>query len=152
MITKYLQEYEVGEKWVSRGRTITEADVVNFAGVTGDWFPLHVDREYAAGTSFGQRIAHGMLVLSAASGLIDISPEVFIAFYGMEKVRFTGPTFIDDTIHVELEVTEIQEKGDDRGVITAEQKIVKQTGEPVAVATLKIAMHMSAEREEASLQ
>ncbi len=138
MFSKYIEQYEVGETWTSKGRTITETDLVMFAAFSGDWYPLHTDATFAAKTPFGQRIAHGLLVLSAASGLLTFEPGVVVAFYGMESVRFTNPTYIGDTIHVELEVTAIEPKEAGRGVITARQQIKKQSGETVASATIKL--------------
>jgi len=100
----------IGEKFVSPGRTITEADVVMFAALTSDWTELHTNAEYARKTIFGQRIAHGLLTLSVASGLAlraKKSPyfEV-VALLGLDNVRFTAPVFIGDTIRVESEVVE----------------------------------------------
>ncbi|MBC7231057.1 MAG: MaoC family dehydratase N-terminal domain-containing protein [Actinobacteria bacterium] len=137
---KYFEDFEVGDVYVSRGRTITEADIVNFAAFSGDWYPLHVDKEYAAKSPFGERIAHGMLVLSAASGLMPLTDYAIVAFYGMDRVRFVGPTKIGDTIHVEAEVTEKKEKSELGGVVTFQQKIVDQEGKEKAVATFKIFM------------
>ncbi len=95
---------------------------MNFAGLTGDWHPLHTDVEYAAKTPFKGRIAHGMLTLSMGMTLpfrlgpySSFLPCSFIVFYGMDAVRFTGPTRIGDTIHCEVEVTEITVKSPDRG-------------------------------------
>ncbi|MGB9905590.1 MAG: MaoC/PaaZ C-terminal domain-containing protein, partial [Desulfotomaculales bacterium] len=101
MLSKFYDELEVGAKTRSRGRTITETDIVLFSAFSGDWYPLHTDIEYASQTPFKQRIAHGLLVLSVASGLITINPDVVYAFYGMESVRFFHPTFIGDTLYVE---------------------------------------------------
>ena len=136
----YFEDFKVGDVYVSRGRTITEADIVNFAAFSGDWYPLHVDKEYAAKSPFGERIAHGMLVLSAASGLMPLTDYAIVAFYGMDRVRFVGPTKIGDTIHVEAEVTEKKEKGDLGGVVTFQQAIKNQKGEDLALATFKIFM------------
>lgn len=137
---KYFEDFQVGDVYISRGRTITEADIVNFAAFSGDWYPLHVDKEYAAKSPFGQRIAHGMLVLSAASGLMPLTDYAIVAFYGMDRVRFVGPTMIGDTIHVEAEVTEAKEKGELGGVVTFQQKIVDHQGGEKAVASFKIFM------------
>lgn len=137
---QHFEDFEVGEVYVSRGRTITEADIVNFAAFSGDWYPLHVDKEYAAKSPFGERIAHGMLVLSAASGLMPLTDYAIVAFYGMDRVRFVGPTKIGDTIHVEAEVTEKREKGDLGGVVTFQQVIKNQKDEDLAIATFKIFM------------
>jgi acyl dehydratase len=137
---RYYQDFQVGEKFVSRGRTITEADIVMFAAFSGDWYPLHVDREYAAKSPFGERIAHGMLVLSAASGLMPLTEWAIVAFYGMDRVRFVAPTKIGDTIHVEAEVTEKRDKGEAGGVVSFRQVVKNQRGEDLAVADFKIFM------------
>jgi 3-hydroxybutyryl-CoA dehydratase len=143
LFAKFLEQYELGETWVSKGRTITEADLVMFSAFSGDWYPLHTDKEYAAKTPFQQRIAHGMLVLSVATGLLQFEPGVVVAFYGMERVRFTHPTFIGDTIHLEVKVTDISEKENDRGVVSVLLEIKKQTGETVVVATMKVMVNKS---------
>ncbi|OZI10773.1 dehydratase [Bacillaceae bacterium SAS-127] len=138
MFIKHFDEYEIGETWTSEGRTITEADIVNFASLSGDWYPLHTNAEYAKSTPFKQRIAHGLLVLSAASGLQLFKTGVVVAFYGMEDLRFLQPTFIGDTIHINMTVTELKDKGKGTGIVTARQEIMKQTGETVVVATVKV--------------
>lgn len=137
-VDKYFEEYDIGERYVSRGRTITEADLVNFSAISGDWYPLHTDVEYVKSTPFKQRIAHGMLVLSVGTGLCHLQPGYLIAFYGMDRVRFVNPTFIGDTIHVESEVIEKIDKGDRGGVVTFQYEIKKQTGEVVVSAVKKI--------------
>ena len=88
MLARYLDDLNVGDSFVTKGRTITEADLVDFAALTWDNYPLHVDAEWASKTMFGERIAHGMLVLSYAAGLVPMQPGPIVAFYGMEKVRF----------------------------------------------------------------
>ncbi len=141
----YLDDYVVGETFVSPARTITESDIVNFAALTGDWHPLHTDVTYAAKTPFKERIAHGMLILSVGMVLpfrlgpySSFLPRSFIAFYGMESVRFTGPTKIGDTIHCEAEVTEIVDKGPERGVLTTQNRIVNQRGELLVTYVIKV--------------
>ena len=136
----HYEDFKVGDKLVSRGRTITEADIVLFAAFSGDWYPLHTDKEYAAKSPFGERIAHGMLVLTAASGLMPLTEWAIVAFYGMDRVRFVGPTKIGDTIHVEAEVTEKKDKGERGGVVTFQQAVKNQRGEDVAVAAFKVFM------------
>ena len=135
---KYFDDYQIGEKTVTRARTITETDIVNFAAFSGDWYPLHTDREYAKNTQFGERIAHGMLVLSVASGLIPLDDMAIIAFYGLDKVRFLSPTKIGDTIHVELEVIDKQDKGEHTGIVSLTQSIKNQREEDVTIATMKL--------------
>jgi acyl dehydratase len=139
MFDKNYNEMEMGARWTSGARTITEADIVNFAGISGDFYALHMDREYAAKSVFGQRIAHGMLVLSYSTGLLDLKPGYVQAFYGMDKVRFVKPVFIGDTIHVELEVVgkKAREKG---GVVTVKNEIKNQADETVAACDMKMFM------------
>jgi acyl dehydratase len=142
---KYLEDYDIGETIVSPWRTITETDIVNFAGITGDWHPLHTDKIYAGTGPFGERIAHGMLSLSIGMALpfrlgpySSYLPESFIALYGLEDVRFTKPTRIGDTIKCEVKVIEITEKDKTRGVISTQHSIMNQKGELLISYTLKI--------------
>ena len=135
---RYYDDFKVGDVEVTRARTITETDIVNFAAFSGDWYPLHTDIEYARQGPFGERIAHGMLVLSVATGLMPLYEMAIVAFYGMDKVRFTAPTKIGDTIHVELEVIEKQDKGDLGGVIALQESVKNQRGEDVAVSVMRV--------------
>ncbi|MFC0524665.1 MaoC/PaaZ C-terminal domain-containing protein [Pontibacillus salicampi] len=137
MFTKYFEQYEVGETWESHGRTITETDLVNFSALSGDWFPLHTDIEYAKNTAFQQRVAHGALILSISTGLIDLEPGKVVAFYGIEKLRFIRPTFIHDTISVALEIVDLEDKGE-TGVVTVREKIVNQAGKTAVDGVLKL--------------
>ena len=148
MFNKYFDDVDVGDKVTSRGRTITEADIVNFAMFSADWFPLHSDVEYARSSMFGGRIAHGLLVLSVASGLVAPHADYTIAFYGMDRVRFLNPTRIGDTIHVEAEVIEKEERNDQSGVITYRQIIKNQRGEDVVVGIMKVLMAREKKRKQ----
>jgi 3-hydroxybutyryl-CoA dehydratase len=104
----YYEDLDVGYKVVTAGRTISEADIMAFAGISGDWNAIHVDAEYAKTAGFGERVAHGMLVLSIATGLamqmgfLDRTVEAFTSL----DWKFRAPTKIGDTIHVEAEVTQ----------------------------------------------
>lgn len=100
----YFEAYEVGYSRVSTGRTITETDIVQHAGQTGDFFPHHMDAEWCATQPFGQRMAHGTLVLSVAVGMTagDINP--YAMSYGYDRIRFVAPVFIGDTITVTAEI------------------------------------------------
>jgi 3-hydroxybutyryl-CoA dehydratase len=135
---KYFEDLNVGEIAVTRARTVTETDIVMFAALTGDWYPLHTDAEYSKKGPFGERIAHGMLILSIANGLMPLYEMAIVAFYGMDKVRFTAPTKIGDTIHVELEVMDKQDKGEIGGVIALKESVKNQRGETVAVSTTRV--------------
>jgi 3-hydroxybutyryl-CoA dehydratase len=145
MIEKsWYEDYEKGEKFVAPGRTITESDLVMFAAFTGDWHPIHTNVEYAAKTPFGERIAHGMLVLVVGSALFSrlgphvLTPKSFIAFYGMDSVRFVGAVKIGDTIHLEAEVVDLKEKDESRGVVTTQNIIRNQKGEECCVFVAKV--------------
>ena len=132
----YFDDFAVGHKTITRSRTITEADIVNFAGLSGDFIELHMSEEWARKGPFGRRIAHGLLVLSVSSGLtvqLGQTTDTVIAFYGIDRLRFTKPTFIGDTVHVEKEVIALDRKSADRGVITFNTQVLNQNGEPVIV-------------------
>ncbi len=143
MTKKYLEDYSVGEIFYSPARTITETDIINFSGLTSDWHPLHTDVTYAAKSRFGQRIAHGMLVLSVGMAqLFRISPttvlaEEFIAFYGMDKVRFLKPTFIGDTLKAKAEVIELNFKDKEAGVLLYDVTLSNQDDEAVCRFDMK---------------
>jgi 3-hydroxybutyryl-CoA dehydratase len=142
---RHFEDFQVGDKIVTRGRTITEADIVTFSAFSGDWHPLHTDVEYAKKGPFKERIAHGFLVLSVASGLLPLSEIAIMAFYGIDKLRFIAPVKLLDTIHVEFETVEKQEKDDRSGVITFRQVVKNQRGEEVVAGTMRslIAKRMS---------
>ena len=140
-MNQYFEDFALDSVSTSRTRTVTEADIVNFAGLSGDFIELHVSEAYAAKGPFGKRIAHGALVFSISTGLtvqtIKIDDTV-IAFYGMDKLRFTRPVFIGDTIHVVKKVIAKEQKGADRGVVTFETTVLNQNGETVIVYTDKL--------------
>jgi len=125
----------------SRTRTVTEADIVNFAGLTGDFVELHMSETYAAEGPFGKRIAHGVLVFAMAAGLsVQVSriQDTVIAFYGIDKLRFTRPVFIGDTIHVVKRVTAKEPRGEGRGLVTFETSVLNQRGELVIIYSDKV--------------
>jgi acyl dehydratase len=130
----YFEEVEVGAKLVTRGRTITEADLVNFAALTGDYNPMHTDAAFMAQSPFGQRIAHGMLTLSYAVGQayqLGFMERTVIAFRGLE-MKFSLPVFIGDTLHSELIVREKREaRRMGGGWVTLDVKIINQDGKTV---------------------
>ncbi|PSQ23702.1 monoamine oxidase [Halobacteriales archaeon QS_9_67_17] len=142
----YFETVEGGATDETGGRTITEADVVNFAGVSGDFNHLHTDDVRMADSEFGERIAHGMLVLSIATGLLwqNRPPEeraAVVAFYGIDELRFRAPVFIGDRIHVETEVLETKRKPDSAGTGTVRYglEVLKQDG-TVAIACETISL------------
>ena len=105
----YFEEFEVGQKITTMSRTVTETDVVTFAGLSGDFNQIHTDAEYAKSTPFGQRIAHGICVLSIVSGLATLTgimEGTVLAFREIAEWKFSKPVFFGDTVHVEMEVVE----------------------------------------------
>lgn len=128
-MSHYFEDFEVGTVIETRGRTITEADIVNFAGLSGDFIELHTNEEYARQTPFGRRIAHGALVFSISIGLMtqmNLVNDTVLAFYGVDKMRFTRPVFIGDTVRVSKRVIEVRAKDDGRGVVTFETTVTNQ--------------------------
>jgi acyl dehydratase len=124
----YFDDVEVGQEWESLGRTVTEADIVNFAGLSGDFNPIHIDHHFARSTPFRRPIAHGLLVFSIASGLgLHCPPMRTLAFLGIRDWEFKEPVFIGDTVRGRARVLQKEVRGRGRrGVITWQRQIVNQ--------------------------
>lgn len=124
----YFDDVEVGQEWESLGRTITETDIVNFAGLSGDFNPIHIDHEFAGTTAFRRPIAQGLLVFSVASGLGLYSPPMrTLAFLGIREWHFRGPVFIGDTLRALSKVLGKESRGRGRrGEITWQRRIINQ--------------------------
>ena len=132
----YYEDFEVGQQHVTRGRTLTEADIGLFAGLTGDHVELHTNEEYARQTPFGSRVAHGLLTLGISSGLVtqmNLVNDTVLAFYGIDKLRFTKPVFPGDTIHVKKRVVDVLSKSTEAGVGTVETNVFNQREELVLI-------------------
>ena len=113
-----------GTHLVSRARTITESDLVSFAAITGDWHPQHVDAEWAADSRFGERIAHGMLVLSYSVGLMGFDPERVVALRGIDSLTFKRPVAIGDTIRAEADVDDVRPIDDDHELVELRWRVL----------------------------
>lgn len=126
----FFEEFEEGQELETRGRTITETDVVNFAGLSGDYNPMHTNAVYAEGTQFGRRVAHGLLGLSIASGLayqMGFMEGTVLAFTGLEW-KFRAPVFIGDTIRARVKILKKREmKALGGGFVTFDIKVLNQT-------------------------
>ena len=132
----YFEDFETSGPITSAGRTITEADVLAFAAMTGDRFELHTNEEYARTTKFGHRIAHGALIFSVSIGLATrtgILDDVLIALAGVDKLRFVLPVFIGDTIHVVKRVVDSKALSPTQGTVSFESRVLNQRGELVLV-------------------
>ncbi|MEI7531046.1 MAG: MaoC/PaaZ C-terminal domain-containing protein [Betaproteobacteria bacterium] len=138
MVGLYWEEWTIGKSFESAARTVTETDIVNFAGISGDYNPLHINEEYCKKTQFGTRIAHGPLVYAIAAGLLfqlHLYDDTLIAFLGFENLRFTKPVKIGDTIFAKVTVTELVETSKpDRGVMKRQLQVINQHGEIVQEA------------------
>jgi acyl dehydratase len=125
----FFEDYEIGQKMITRGRTITEADIVAFAGLTGDYNPMHTDAEYAKKSLAGQRVAHGMLTLSYAVGQtyqLGFLERTVLAFRSVE-MKFSDMVLIGDTLRVEITVKEKKEAARlGGGMVTCEVRILNQ--------------------------
>src|SRR3970040_986207 len=105
----YFEEFQVGQRIVTAGRTVTETDIVTFAGLSGDFNQIHIDEEYSKSTPFSARVAHGLLGLSMASGLVvqtGFMEGTIMAFREVNEWKFIKPIYIGATLHVETEVKE----------------------------------------------
>jgi acyl dehydratase len=133
MKPEYFEDYSVGSQRTTSGRTITETDIVIHAGHSGDYFPHHVDAEFARQTPFGQRVAHGTMTFAISVGLTagQINPMAFS--YGYDKLRFPKPVFIGDTIHTRVTIKDKQqdEKRPGFGRIIEACEVINQRGEVV---------------------
>ncbi len=140
---EYFEDYTVGEKFITPGRTITETDIAMYAGLTGDWHPLHTDIEYAKQGPFGERVAHGLLNLIISGtlcfrlGYNVIFPKSIICFLGIDTFRLLLPVKIGDTVHTEIEVLELLPKEKNRGIIVQNNVAKNQRGEEVLVFITK---------------
>ena len=133
-VRQYFEDIQVGDEYMSPGRTVTEADIVAFAGLSGDYNVLHTDAEFMKASIFGERIAPGLLGLSISSGLgtrAVARPFATLAFLGL-RWRFKAPIKIGDTIKVRLRVTDKRETSKpDRGIVIVQRHVVNQRGELV---------------------
>lgn len=121
-----------GSELTSPGRTITEADLVSFAALTGDWHPQHADAAWAAGGPFGERVAHGMMVLSYAVGLMPFDPDRVVALRGLESATFKRPVRIGDTIRVHSRVEAVRPLDDGLAAVTLAWRVLNQDDRVVA--------------------
>lgn len=140
---KYFNELEIGDTLLTHRRTVTEADVVNFAALSGDWFYAHVDEVGVQESPvFERRVAHGYFILSAAAGLfVDPAPGPVLANYGLENLRFTQPVYIGDTIQAKLTCKTKTPKAPregkvPQGVVSWAVEVINQKSETVAVYTI----------------
>lgn len=138
VIGLYWEDWEVGRTWETGGRTMTEAAIEQCAGLSGDYNPLHIDAEFAKAGPFGSRVAHGPLIYLFAAGLLfqlHLYDDTLIAFLGFDKLYFTAPVRIGDTLRARIQVTERRETSrPDRGIVQRLLEVRNQRGEVVLEA------------------
>jgi len=132
-LRRYFDEIQLGEEYESPGRTVTETDIVIFAGLSGDYNVLHTDAEFMKRSIFGERIAHGLLGLAIQAGLFTRATQAYatLAFVGL-RWKFKGPIKIGDTIRLKAKVLAKQEtEKPDRGLVTVQRTVLNQRDEVV---------------------
>ncbi len=146
--TKYGDDFGLGDVFDTGAVTVTETHVVNWAGLTGDFYPLHMDAEYAAATQFGQRLAHGPMIFALAVGLVALSgigADSVIAWLGVDNMRMKRPVLIGDTIRVQVKVKDQSTTKDPaRGIQVWLYTVLNQRGETVMSFDYTMMFHMRA--------
>ena len=133
----YFDQLAGGESFETAGRTVTEADLVSFSALTGDWHPQHADADWAAAGPFGARVAHGMLLLSYSLGLAPIDPERIVALRGLDSVRFKRPVRIGETIRVRGEIVSTRALDQASGLVAIDWKVLGGDGRTAVRAELQ---------------
>lgn len=145
MPDKFWEDFRVGDKVTSMGITVTETHVVNWASLTMDFYPLHMDREYAASTPFKERLVHGPLTFALAVGLMGMTRyagDSVSAWLGVDNMRIPAPVKIGDTIRLHAEITEMREtKNTEQGFTKMRYEVVNQRQETVMVFDMNFLMH-----------
>lgn len=148
--TLFFDQLNVGDKWQSRGRTITETDVVQFATLTGDFDPLHMDAEFASKGPFGQRVAHGLLGISYMAGLNIDAPSVrTVAFISIKEWQFLKPIYFGDTVYSTAEILELRPSINRRGQVTWRRTMHNQRNEVVQTGIVDTLVALSPEYQSA---
>ena len=128
----------VGDRFRTAARTVGEADVLEFAALTGDSHPQHTDAAWAAGSRFGEQIAHGLLVLSFAVGLLELDPERVVALRRVGDAVFKQPVKIGDSVHVEAEILRTRRLDDEHSLVEMRLRIVNQQGRLAVRASVEL--------------
>ena len=129
---------ETGQQFITRGRTVTEADVVGFAALTGDWHPQHTDAVWAKESAFGERIAHGLFVISLAGGLVPFDPERVVALRRVGDVVFKRPVKLGDTLRVDGKVLEVSAVSEEAGLVAFAWNVLNQDERVVTRARVEV--------------
>ncbi len=138
MFSQPFEALEAGQRFTTRGRTVTEADVVAFAGLTGDFHPQHTDADWAEESVFGERVAHGLLVLGLAAGLVPFDPERVLALRRVRDAVFKRPVYLGDTIHVEGRLAEVTPIDEAAGLVAIALTVSGGGGRTVARIVVEV--------------
>jgi len=143
-IDKALDEMEIGARFVSMGRTVTESDVVNFCMLTGNWIEIHANAHSSQNTRFGKRVVQGSLVFSMMTGMILVGTAVQ-ANYGVDALRFVSPVFIGDTIYATAELIRKKDKDERSSVGTFLMSVYNESGVLCQKSELSLLMYRRSE-------
>ena len=139
---KFFEEFEVGDTFVTPRRTITETDLVQFAGMSGDFNPIHTDHVYAADSPYGKPVVYGLLIVSIVTGLtarLGVFDGTIIAMLGIDSWRFVGPVFVGDTISVRMAIADKRETArSDRGILVRNYEVLNQRDEVVQTGSMTL--------------
>ena len=138
LFSRPFTQLAVGDRFETAARTVQESDILGFADLTGDAHPQHVDPEWAAGSRFGEQIAHGLLVLSFAVGLLPLDPDRVVALRRVGDAVFKQPVKIGDSVHVEGEITGTRELDPEHGLVESRIRIVNQHGRLAVLARVEL--------------
>lgn len=135
MASLFFEDFKPGDVFQSSGRTITEADLTQFSMISGDWHPIHADREYAKNTRYGQRVVHGVLGIAIATGQmheLGIFTDSIVAMASLDEWKFLKPIFVDDTLTLKLEIVDVvPTKSSKSGRLQRRFTLTNQSGEEV---------------------
>lgn len=138
----YLDDLRIGQRLTTACRQITAGDVEQFAQLTGDLNPVHLDEEYARHSMFGQRIVHGALTLSVTGGLLSpLLAEATLAFHGLDKVRFRRPVYLGQSVYVSAQVVQVEPIDDEKGILHMRFRMMNQDNKTVLTGNFSIIMN-----------
>jgi 3-hydroxybutyryl-CoA dehydratase len=146
-VSVFTGDIETGDQFSTPARTITEADIAAFAALTGDSHPQHVDAAWASSSRFGEQIAHGLLVLSFASGSMGFDPEIVVALRRVGDAVFKQPVLIGDSVHVEGRVTDVRPIDEENALVECSWRVLNQDGRLVVKASVELVCRRAPVRE-----
>jgi 3-hydroxybutyryl-CoA dehydratase len=138
LFARSFRELAVGDRFSTHARDVRERDILEFAALTGDLHPQHTDPEWAAGSRFGEQIAHGLLVVSLAVGLMPLDPDRVVALRRVSDAVFKQPVKIGDVVHVEGEIVRTRELDDEHGLVEVRLRIVNGDGRLAVRASVEL--------------